>query len=186
MPATLVARFGEAARAALFDASLEAIATLERLIADERIECEYERTGHIDAANKPSHFEAFREEQALLARVFDHRVELVPAAEQQRRDRHRRLPRPDGRRAERGAEPGAIRRAAGRGGVAAPARAIVEGAAVTAREPSAEDVDGHHDSGSAGAPATCWSRPTATPTAPLPGCSGGSCRSAATSSPPSR
>ena len=81
--ATLIARFGEAGARSLFDASIEAIATLERLIADEGLECEYQRSGHIDAANKPSHFKAFREEQALLQRVFGHRVELVPVAEQQ-------------------------------------------------------------------------------------------------------
>ena len=82
-PETLVARFGESRARALFDASLDAIVALERVIADERIDCEYERTGHIQAASKPAHFEAFRAEQALLARVFNHRVELVPAAEQQ-------------------------------------------------------------------------------------------------------
>ena len=82
-PGTLVARFGESRARALFDASLDAIVALEKVIDDERIDCEYERTGHIQAASKPSHFEAFREEQALLARVFNHRVELVPAAEQQ-------------------------------------------------------------------------------------------------------
>src|SRR6185503_16147592 len=62
--------------------SIEAIATLERLIADEGLECEYERSGHIDAANKPSHFAAFREERLLLQRVFNHRVEIVPVADQ--------------------------------------------------------------------------------------------------------
>ena len=44
--------------------------------------CEYERTGHVLAASKPSHFDGFREEQSLLARVFNHRVDLVPAADQ--------------------------------------------------------------------------------------------------------
>ena len=80
--AALIARFGEAGARARFDASIEAIATLERLVADEGLECEYERSGHIDAANKPSHFKAFRDEQALLQRVFGHRVELVPVADQ--------------------------------------------------------------------------------------------------------
>jgi glycine/D-amino acid oxidase-like deaminating enzyme len=80
--ATLIARFGESGARARFDASLEAIATLERLIADEGLECEYEQSGHVDAANKPSHFEAFREEQSLLQRVFHHRVELVSTADQ--------------------------------------------------------------------------------------------------------
>ena len=81
-PATLVARFGEARARELFDISLESIVALERLIADEAIECDYVRSGHVQAASKRAHFEAFREEQALLARVFDHRVEVVPAADQ--------------------------------------------------------------------------------------------------------
>jgi glycine/D-amino acid oxidase-like deaminating enzyme len=58
------------------------MARLDALLVEERIDCEYARTGHIQAAWKPAHFDAFREEQALLARVFDHRVHLVPRAEQ--------------------------------------------------------------------------------------------------------
>jgi len=80
--ATLVARFGERRARGLFDASLESIAGLEQLVADEGLACEYERTGHIQAASKPSHFEEMRADQALLARVFDHPVELVSAADQ--------------------------------------------------------------------------------------------------------
>jgi glycine/D-amino acid oxidase-like deaminating enzyme len=83
-PATLVSRAGESRARELFDISLESIAALEALIAGEAIECEYERTGHIQAASKRAHFDAFREEQKLLARVFEHRVELVPRAEQRR------------------------------------------------------------------------------------------------------
>ncbi len=81
-PATLVARFGESRARELFAVSLESIAALERIIAGENMACEYERTGHVVAASKPSHFEAFREEQSLLARVFNHPVALVPAADQ--------------------------------------------------------------------------------------------------------
>ncbi|MEO8259036.1 MAG: FAD-binding oxidoreductase [Acidobacteriota bacterium] len=80
--ATLVARFGETGARTLFQTSIDAIAAVEQLVADERLECEYERSGHVDAANKPSHFKAFRGEQVLLQRVFGHRVELVPVAEQ--------------------------------------------------------------------------------------------------------
>jgi glycine/D-amino acid oxidase-like deaminating enzyme len=83
-PGTLVRRYGEQRAQLLFDASLQSIARLEALIASESIDCEYEQTGHIQAASKPAHFAAFKEEQALLARVFAHRVELVPAAEQRR------------------------------------------------------------------------------------------------------
>ena len=81
-PAVLVARYGEARARQLFEISLEAIDALEQVIADEAIACEYERVGHVQAAAKPSHFSAFREEQALLARVFGHRVEVLSASEQ--------------------------------------------------------------------------------------------------------
>jgi glycine/D-amino acid oxidase-like deaminating enzyme len=77
-----VHRYGEIRARQLFDISLESIARLEAIVADEAIDCELEATGHIQAAAKPSHFEAFREEQALLARVFGHRVELVPERDQ--------------------------------------------------------------------------------------------------------
>src|SRR5262249_35434660 len=76
-PQTLISRYGESRARTLFHASLDAIAHLETLIAREAIACEYVRCGHLQAAAKPSHFDAFREEQQLLARVFGHQVELV-------------------------------------------------------------------------------------------------------------
>ncbi len=75
--ATLVATYGERGARELFEVARRAIADLEATIVDESIACDYERTGHIAAAAKPAHFEALRQEQALLARVFNHRVELV-------------------------------------------------------------------------------------------------------------
>jgi glycine/D-amino acid oxidase-like deaminating enzyme len=80
--AALVQKYGAPRARELFDVSLEAVASLEGLVRDEGIECEYEQTGHIQAAYKPSHFDAFREEQQLLARVFNHEVTLVPPADQ--------------------------------------------------------------------------------------------------------
>jgi glycine/D-amino acid oxidase-like deaminating enzyme len=81
-PGTLVARLGDARARELFDVGMASIARLESLIAEEAIDCAYARTGHIQAAWKPSHFEAFRREQALLARVFSHPVELISRAGQ--------------------------------------------------------------------------------------------------------
>jgi glycine/D-amino acid oxidase-like deaminating enzyme len=79
---TLVSRYGERRARELFDAARDAIAELERLVADEAIDCQYERTGHIQTASKPAHFDDFRQEQQLLARVFAHRVALVTRADQ--------------------------------------------------------------------------------------------------------
>src|SRR6266853_6700144 len=49
-PATLVSRFGKSRARELFDLSLVSMSSLESLLRDESIECEYERTGHIQAA----------------------------------------------------------------------------------------------------------------------------------------
>jgi len=80
--AALVRRYGESRARALFEIGLDAAATLERIVSEERIDCDLTRTGHIVGAWKRSHFEGLRETQALLARVFDHRVALVPRAQQ--------------------------------------------------------------------------------------------------------
>ena len=79
---TLVAKYGETRAREFFEVGNRAIAALESVIADEAIDCGYERTGHVCAACKASHFDALRREQALLARVFGHRIDLLSAAEQ--------------------------------------------------------------------------------------------------------
>jgi len=79
---SLVARYGESRARELFTAANESAARLAAVIREEFIDCDYARTGHVQAASKPAHFDAFKEEQALLERVFDHRVELVARADQ--------------------------------------------------------------------------------------------------------
>jgi glycine/D-amino acid oxidase-like deaminating enzyme len=78
----LIKRFGESRARQLFEISLQAIDDLEELVASEAIDCGYHRSGHLEAAARPAHFEAFKHEQALLARVFDHRVELISKEDQ--------------------------------------------------------------------------------------------------------
>jgi glycine/D-amino acid oxidase-like deaminating enzyme len=79
---TLVSRYGEARARKLFAISREAMAALEHVISDEQIACEFEKTGHLQAAAKPSHLRALRDEAALLARVFNHPVTIVDARDQ--------------------------------------------------------------------------------------------------------
>jgi glycine/D-amino acid oxidase-like deaminating enzyme len=76
--AELVTRYGRPRAKVLFTASVDAISALQRLIADETIACDSERVGHVQAASKPAHFERFAREQEVLAREFDHHVDLVP------------------------------------------------------------------------------------------------------------
>jgi glycine/D-amino acid oxidase-like deaminating enzyme len=78
----LVAKFGEARARDLFAVSRDAMSALERVIDEETIACDYEPSGHLQAAWTPSHFASFRREQALLARVFNHRIDLLSRREQ--------------------------------------------------------------------------------------------------------
>jgi len=79
---TLLARFGRERARELFAASLSAMDLVESLVRELAIECGFRRSGHLDAAFKPAHFDRMRREQDLLAREFDHTVRLVPKAEQ--------------------------------------------------------------------------------------------------------
>ncbi len=81
-PTTLVRRYGAIRARQFFEAAGASIARLETLIADEGIECQYERVGHIHAAATPAHFKDLRDQQTTLEQVFGHRVSLVSRAEQ--------------------------------------------------------------------------------------------------------
>jgi glycine/D-amino acid oxidase-like deaminating enzyme len=78
----LLRRFGRERARSLFSASLDAIALLERLVAEEAVDCGYERCGHLEAAAKPGHFAELERDQEVLARDFDHHVRLLPPGEQ--------------------------------------------------------------------------------------------------------
>ena len=81
-PAALMARYGEKRARRLFDASIASLERLESLLREESIDCEYRRSGHIQVAAKAAHFNAFLREQALLARIFRHRVNVISRSEQ--------------------------------------------------------------------------------------------------------
>jgi len=83
-PSALIEKVGLTRAKELYAASLAATKYLEDLIAEERIECEYTRSGHVEAACKDSHFKHYQHEQEVLAREFNHRVQLIDRAEQQR------------------------------------------------------------------------------------------------------
>lgn len=62
----------------MFHASVRAADTVEEIVREEHIECEHERCGSIEAAYKPSHFDALKREQQTLHEVADYDVQIVP------------------------------------------------------------------------------------------------------------
>jgi glycine/D-amino acid oxidase-like deaminating enzyme len=78
---TLLKKYGRVRARRLWDASLAAIDTVARLVAEEDIDCDFARAGHLVLASKPAHTAALRHEAALLAHEFGHVTRFVPAGE---------------------------------------------------------------------------------------------------------
>ncbi len=82
-PHDLIRQFGRERARALFSASLRTIACVEALIAEEQIDCDYQRCGHIEAAAKPAHFGMLQAAQDVLAREFGHVTQILERSDQQ-------------------------------------------------------------------------------------------------------
>jgi glycine/D-amino acid oxidase-like deaminating enzyme len=65
----------------LFQESIESVNTVERLVAEGEIDCNFHRYGHLEAAFKPSHYEELKRNQERLSRNFNHETHLIPANE---------------------------------------------------------------------------------------------------------
>jgi glycine/D-amino acid oxidase-like deaminating enzyme len=63
---------------AMFQASVHAADMVERVVAEEKIECGFERCGHIEAASKPAHFKKLMNEQEALERELGYKTQIVP------------------------------------------------------------------------------------------------------------
>jgi glycine/D-amino acid oxidase-like deaminating enzyme len=75
--ATLIARYGKEAAARMYAASLESIDFVEKLVREENIACDFSRTGHLEVACKPKHFDDFRRSAEVITREFNHEQHLV-------------------------------------------------------------------------------------------------------------
>jgi glycine/D-amino acid oxidase-like deaminating enzyme len=74
----LISRYGKEMTKRMFAASLEAISTAEEIVADEKIDCDFCRSGHLDVANKPAHFTGFQRSAETMERELGHTVRIVP------------------------------------------------------------------------------------------------------------
>lgn len=78
---TIVRRFGLPVARQLHEDSLAAIAFVERLVADERISCDFHRPGYVTLAAKPRHLRGLEETRRLLERDFGYHSQLLSQAE---------------------------------------------------------------------------------------------------------
>lgn len=73
-----VARYGFPTAKALYLTYNDAINTVEKLVADEGIDCDFARTGKLNLAAKPAHFDGLRRTHEVLAERMGYETWLVP------------------------------------------------------------------------------------------------------------
>jgi glycine/D-amino acid oxidase-like deaminating enzyme len=74
---TLIARYGRELTRRMYEASLESIDLVERIVKEEGIDCAFSRCGHLEVACKASHFDAYSEAAAGIKREFNHELHIV-------------------------------------------------------------------------------------------------------------
>ncbi len=62
----------------MFQAAVQAANTVEQIVRDENLDCDFVRCGNIEAASKPAHFEALKREQETLREVAGFEVSILP------------------------------------------------------------------------------------------------------------
>lgn len=80
-PEILTQRYGLATTKRMYAASLASIDCVEQIVNEEHIDCNFSRCGHLEVANKQSHFDAYARSVDLLARDFGHQLRIIPKNE---------------------------------------------------------------------------------------------------------
>jgi len=76
-----VAKYGLPTARDLYNSYYDAIDTIEKLVTDEGIDCDFARTGKLNLAAKPSHFDGMRRTHELLTERLGVKETLVPRSE---------------------------------------------------------------------------------------------------------
>ncbi len=75
---TLAARYGMEAAKRMYAASLASIDLVERIVDEEKIDCNFSRSGHLEVACKQSHFDTYARSVEIIARDFNHQLQIIP------------------------------------------------------------------------------------------------------------
>ena len=79
-----VAKLGFDTAVRLYGAYTEAIDLVEKLVTEEHIDCDFARTGKLNLASKPAHYQAFEKTHELLNTRLGLETQLVPKTELRR------------------------------------------------------------------------------------------------------
>src|SRR5271154_2098083 len=74
----LISTYGRELTRRMYAVSLETIDTVERIVKEEKITCDFVRTGHLEVACKAAHFDDYARQADVIAREFNHQLRIVP------------------------------------------------------------------------------------------------------------
>jgi glycine/D-amino acid oxidase-like deaminating enzyme len=75
---TLISRYGVETVRRIYAASLASIDCVEKIVREEKIACDFSRSGHLEVAVKQSHFDDYARAAALIQREFNHALRIIP------------------------------------------------------------------------------------------------------------
>ena len=78
---TLIRRYGCETVRKMYAASLDTIDCVERIVREEKLDCNFSRCGHLEVASKQSHFDGYEESATLVKREFNHELRIIPKSE---------------------------------------------------------------------------------------------------------
>src|SRR5277367_1067625 len=73
----LISRYGRELTQRMYAASLATIDCVEQIVREERIECDFARSGHLEVACKQKHFDDYARQAEVIAREFNHQMRVV-------------------------------------------------------------------------------------------------------------
>jgi glycine/D-amino acid oxidase-like deaminating enzyme len=77
----LISMYGHQRARRMYAASLDSINCVEEIMAEEKIDCDFSRCGHLEVACKQRHFNDYARQAEVIAREFNHRLRLVPRSD---------------------------------------------------------------------------------------------------------
>jgi glycine/D-amino acid oxidase-like deaminating enzyme len=77
----LISMYGRELARRMYAASLATIDTVERIVKEESIACDFSRSGHLEVACKQAHFDDYARQVEVIAREFNHELRVVSRAQ---------------------------------------------------------------------------------------------------------
>ncbi|MEK7327861.1 MAG: FAD-dependent oxidoreductase [Chloroflexota bacterium] len=71
------AKYGRDLTRRMFAASVASIDCVEQIVKEEAIDCDFSRSGHLEVACKPAHYQDFVHSAEVMEKEFNHRVRLI-------------------------------------------------------------------------------------------------------------